>query len=363
MKKIAISISLILALLVLTIFAVGRANSAPSYPIPTGPLSPPAINLESPTSTTYVSWFVPLHFSVNGRWDGYVQRCRVTISIDDEPSYVIYDSPFRVNGIAQNFSLTLGPLSEGMHHLQIFASVRGAYRINPDSTTIVTGDFSSQTSVYFTVNTANQAQISILSPLNQTYNLNKMIPLEYTVNKNASIVKMGYILDEQIEVIIPRNTTLYGPLSDGLHTLKVYSVFSDILPVSSTVNFTVDTTPPKVNILSLQNKIYNSSSIPLVFTVNETTSQITYIIDGKVSSINGNTTLTGLQDGDHKLTIYATDESGNYKVSQTIDFNVKVPLSPELAYPIVPPMVIVLIAEIGLLIYFRRRNQSIAKKH
>ena len=348
----------ILALLVSAAFVVGSANSAPSYPIPTGPLTPPAIYVESPTSTTYVSWFVPLQFSVNGNWDGYVQRCTVTFSLDEESRYVIYDSPFRVKAIAQNFSLTLGPLSEGIHHLQIFASVRGAYWTSPNSTTIETDDFTSQTSVYFTVNTANQAQISILSPLNQTYNLNKMIPVEFTVNKNASIVNMGYILDEQLKVIIPRNTTLYGPLSDGLHTLKVYSVFSDILPVSSTVNFTVDTTPPNVSILSLQNKIYNTSNIPLVFTVNETTSQITYIIDGKVSSIDGNTTLTGLQDGDHKLIIYATDEAGNYKVSQTIDFNVQVPLSPEVAYPIFPPMAIVLVGGLVLLIYFRRRNHQ-----
>lgn len=363
MKKRALSISLILALLVSAVFVVGRANSALSYPIPTGPLTPPAIYMESPTSTTYVSWFVLLQFSVKGSWDGYVQRCTVTFSLDEEPRYVIYDSPFRVKEIAQNFSLTLGPLSEGIHHLQIFASVGGAYRTSPNSTTIDADDFTSQTSVYFTVNTANQAQISILSPLNQTYNLNKMIPLEFTVNKNASIVNMGYILDEQLNVTIPRNTTLYGPLSDGLHTLKVYSVFSDILPVSSTVNFTVDTTPPNISILSLQNKIYNSSNIPLVFTVNETTSQITYIIDGKVSTIDGNITLTGLQDGDHKLTIYATDGAGNYKVSQTIDFKVQVPLSPELAYPIIPPMAIVLIGGLSLLIYLRRRNQSTTKKH
>jgi|GEM_PF-1658761 len=358
MKKTALSISVILALLVSAAFIVGRANSAPLYPIPTGPLTPPAISMESPTSTTYVSWFVPLQFSVKGSWDGYVQRCTVTFSLDEEPRYVIYDSSFRVKTIAQNFSLTLGPLSEGLHHLQIKASVRGAYWTSPNSTTFDTNDFSSQTSIYFTINTANQAQISILSPLNQTYNLNKMIPLEFTLNKNASIVNMGYILDEQSSVTIPRNTTLYGPLSDGLHTLKVYSVFSDILPVSSIVNFTVDTTPPNVSILSLQNKIYNTSNIPLVFTVNETTSQITYIIDGKVSSIDGNTTLTGLQDGNHQLIIYATDEAGNYKVSQTIDFNVQVPLSPEIAYPIFPPMAIVLVGGLGLLIYFRRRNHQ-----
>ena len=190
-----------------------------------------------------------------------------------------------------------------------------------------------------------------------------MIPLEFTVNRTSSIVSMGFTLDEQSNVTIPRNTTLYGPIPDGMHTLKVYSIFSDILPVASTVNFTVDTTPPTVSILSLQNKIYNSSNIPLIFTVNETTSLITYIIDDKVNTINGNTTLTGLQDGDHKLTVYATDDAGNARASETIDFNVQVPLQPQKALAaVLPPTIVVFVGCLSFLIYLKKRNQSSANK-
>jgi hypothetical protein len=357
MNKAALSLALILVLFISVMF-VGMADSAPTYTIPTGPLTPPVISMESPISATYVSWFVPLKFSVNGSWDGFVDHCIIEVSLDEDIHYVIYDPPFRVNKIAQNFSITMGPLSEGIHNLQVIATVGGIYRTSPNDTIVNSHDFTSKAQVYFTVNTLNQAQISILSPLNQTYNANSGIPVEFTVNKTASILKMGYTLDQQSNVTIPRNTTLYGPISDGEHTLKIYSTFSDILPVSSTIKFTVDTTAPSISILSLKNKVYNSSDIPLIFTVNETTSQITYILDGKVYTIYGNTTLTIPQDGDHKLTIYATDQTGNAGASDTVDFKVQAQLPPQIAFPILPPMAIVLIGGLGLLIYFEKRSQS-----
>jgi hypothetical protein len=277
--------------------------------------------------------------------------------LDGGARNVIYNQHFRVNEIAQNFSTTLGPLSEGNHRIQVFAIVGGIYRTGPNSAALENNDFTSEASVYFTVNTTGQAQILILSPRSEIYNFNKDIPVEFAVNRTASIVSMGYTLDEQSNVTIPRNTTLYGPISDGIHTLRVYSVFSDILPVASTINFTVDTTPPNVTILSLQNKMYNSSNVPLVFNVNETTTLITYILDGKVYTINGNTTLTILQDGDHKLTAYATDEAGNAGVSETIDFNVQIPIPPHVALAILPPMAIVLIGGLSVLIYLEKRKR------
>jgi hypothetical protein len=45
-------------------------------------------------------------------------------------------------------------------------------------------------------------------------------------------------------------------------------------------------------------------------------------MDGKVHTIDGNSTLKVLQDT--KFTAYATDEAGNAGVSETIDFNVQV---------------------------------------
>jgi hypothetical protein len=358
MKKTALLyITIIFTLLFSSTFIVGMVNSAPTYTIPTGPLTPPTISMVSPETTTYVSWFVPIEFSVTGVWDGYVDHIRVDYSIDEGARYSIYNSVLRAKEIEKDFAFSMGPLSEGMHHLQIFATVGGVYRTSTNS--LASDDFTSESSVYFTVNTTGQAQISILSPLNQTYNMNKQIPVEFTVNRTSSIVSMGYTLDEQSNVTIPRNTTLYGPISDGFHTLKVYAVFNDVLPAYSTVNFTVDTTAPDVSLLSIQNhEVFNSSEVPLVFTTNETTSLITYILDGKVYTISGNKTLSILQDGNHELTVYATDAAGNARPSETVTFDVRVPIPPQLAYGILPPLVIVLVGGLSILIYRERLKQS-----
>jgi hypothetical protein len=362
MNKAALSIFLVISLLFPATLLVDRVYAAPSFPVPTGPLNPPVISITSPVSTTYVSWFVPLNFSVTGSWDGYLENCVVSLSLDSAAKYVIYE-PFRVKEVAESFSITLGPLSEGRHQLQVYSTVGGVYRTGPDSTSLSSGDFTSEALVSFTVNTAGQAQISILSPVNQTYNYNKNIPVDFSVNKEESIVSMGFTLDEKLNVTIPRNTTLYGPLSDGTHTLRVYSVFSDVLSASSTVNFTVDTTAPNVSVLSVQDKTYNSSNIPLVFEVNETTSLITYVLDKRVYTVYGNASLTELQNGKHQLIVYATDEVGNAGNSETIDFNVAVPLTPQMAYGVLPPMAIVLIGGLSVLIYLRIRKQSASKKH
>ena len=95
---------------------------------------------------------------------------------------------------------------------------------------------------------------------------------------------------------------------------------------SESVVFTVDTTSPSISVLSVKNETYRTSQIPLDFTVNESVSQINYCLDGQESgAVAGNMTLTGLSNGEHSLTVYATDEAGNAGASETITFSVDVP--------------------------------------
>jgi len=93
----------------------------------------------------------------------------------------------------------------------------------------------------------------------------------------------------------------------------------------SVVNFTIST-PPEVSILSPLNKTYDSSAVQLNFTVSKEPSLIEYSLDGQENStFYGNTTLTGLANGDHNVTVYAIDEFGNTGASETVYFNVDVP--------------------------------------
>jgi hypothetical protein len=128
----------------------------------------------------------------------------------------------------------------------------------------------------------------------------------------------------------------------------------DITGTESVV-FTVDTTSPTVLILSVKNETYCTSEIPLNFTVNESVSQINYCLDGHENvAVDGNTTLTGLSNGEHSVTVYATDQAGNAGDSETITFSVDVPFPTALAAASVFGVSAV---AAGLLTYFKKRKR------
>jgi uncharacterized repeat protein (TIGR01451 family) len=94
--------------------------------------------------------------------------------------------------------------------------------------------------------------------------------------------------------------------------------------------FLPDVMPPAIGILSPQNLTYTASSVPLTFTLNESSSWIGYELDDQENvTITGNTTLSGFSNGQHSLRVFANDTFGNSGVSNRVDFaaNVGVDLS------------------------------------
>jgi hypothetical protein len=82
-----------------------------------------------------------------------------------------------------------------------------------------------------------------------------------------------------------------------------------------------DTTPPKITVLSPENKIYTTSNLPLICTVDKSTLWMAYQIDnGRNVTMSGNTTLT-LPDGQHNMTIYAADANYNNGASNIVFFS------------------------------------------
>ena len=82
-----------------------------------------------------------------------------------------------------------------------------------------------------------------------------------------------------------------------------------------------DTTPPKITVLSPENKIYTTSNVPLVCTVEKSTIWMAYQIDnGRNVTITGNTTIN-LSDGKHNMTVYAADSNYNNDASNTVYFS------------------------------------------
>jgi multisubunit Na+/H+ antiporter MnhC subunit len=124
------------------------------------------------------------------------------------------------------------------------------------------------------------------------------------------------------------------------------------------VNFTIDL-PPKISILSLENKTYNASNVTLDFTVNEAISKVTYSLDGQENvTVTGNTTLTGLSKGAHNVTVYGWDVAGNAGASETIYFNIEMPEPFPTALVIAASIASMAVIAIGLLVYFKKRKHQ-----
>lgn len=84
-----------------------------------------------------------------------------------------------------------------------------------------------------------------------------------------------------------------------------------------------DTAQPKIVIFSPEEfKTYTEENIQLTFSVDGSTSWVGYSLNrGQVVTITGNTTLSGLTDRWHSLTVYAKDTAGN-TWSETIYFSI-----------------------------------------
>ena len=198
-------------------------------------------------------------------------------------------------------------------------------------------------------------EISILSPENKTYAV-KEIPLIFTASEPISW--MGYSLDSQINITISSNTTIPN-LSHGLHTIVVFANSTwGYMGYSEEVYFTVDTMPPNIEVISPQNKTYETSSISLNFTVDESTTWIGYSLDGQANQTIPveNRTISGLPNGSHGLRVYAKDRAGNIGASEAVHFTIQAPqLFPR---EIIAVVVVVAIVGIVLLVYFTKIKKA-----
>ena len=90
--------------------------------------------------------------------------------------------------------------------------------------------------------------------------------------------------------------------------------------------FGYGTAPPAIAVVSPENKNYTSSNVSLTFTLNKPAVWMGYSLDGQETvTVNGNTTIAGLPNGLHNVTVYAKDSFENTGASEPISFSVEVP--------------------------------------
>jgi len=144
----------------------------------------------------------------------------------------------------------------------------------------------------------------------------------------STVVSMWYNLDggaNSTPVAASTLSTTITP-SAGAHTLNVYANDTGGNVGSKSVPFTVDNTAPTLTVTSpVEGTTYGSSSVSLAAALNEA-GTIWCSVDGGTNSTAAAaplaTTLTGLADGAHTVTVYGADSAGNAATAKLVNFTV-----------------------------------------
>jgi hypothetical protein len=137
----------------------------------------------------------------------------------------------------------------------------------------------------------------------------------YSVTVNAAGLPDGW---HSLAVTVS-GKALYSPDQTGVGGVGAEIGGSD------SIRFLFDIVPPSVLVLLPQNDTYATPNLPLNFTLSEEADWVGYSLDDQqpLVTIAGNTTIVGLSEGQHSLTVYANDTVGRKSNSETIYFNIK----------------------------------------
>jgi len=162
-------------------------------------------------------------------------------------------------------------------------------------------------------------------------------------------------------IIIYTTVWHYSSIEKLEDTFEYYLQYRDLTMAnnSTTVFFAVDTIAPKITVFSPKNMTYDSSIISTDFKVEELFSKCSYRLDGQDNvTTTGNMTLAGLLNGEHNITIYATDNAGNTGSSETIYFTIAMPEPFPTAVVIVVSVAAVALAVASLLVYRKKHKKG-----
>jgi len=264
-------------------------------------------------------------------------------------------------------SLSLPNLPEGFHTITVYYGWQYPSYL----------EVSAYTTVDFTIGDAHTTpEIYINSPSNLSTTNNNSTLLNFylrQIQPTATNAAVYYSLDgknysissidaTRIATMVNHVTTFDQEIvniSDGFHTLSVYCQVSYlhnwVLTGNSSVQFTVDTAPPEIALYSIANKTYSNQNVALSLSLNENVSWIGYSLDKQgITTIRGNTTLTGLYYGSHNIVVYANDTVGNAGLSDTVYFNVAKPFPTTQA---IASAILIVVVVAGLLVYFKKRKR------
>lgn len=351
------------------------------------------VSIYSPSNKTYASSESIRIYAIFSFSHGPSNAYSANYTIDDGPPNKINKESIRTEFWSVNHEAHgalyaekhLPTLQEGQHKLFIYMNIE--YPTGTGSYSV-----SGQKTVYFTVSTTKtQDNVThegarIDSPCNRTYAPNEVIIIKASASSFAGLgvtYEGKYSIDGKGPYPLHAEShqvhswdLFYGaiiatgklsPLSEGQHRLTVYlKAYTDYpkgprMSGEATVYFTVgeDQDPPNITLDTLDGAVFNQTTVPLNFSINEPTSWIGYILDnGTKTTITANTNLT-VTPGNHNITVYAKDTAGNMGQSKVAYFNVQTPtplqtLNP--AWLAAAAALTALCVATGLIFYLRRKS-------
>ena len=223
--------------------------------------------------------------------------------------------------------------------------------------------------------------VSVESPRKDYWEMTSVKITIFLDDKARSAETITQYLDQQ--GLVASYESVLRVEEEGLHSMYIladieYLSHHPQWPVSDftgsgksdVVNFRVETPPPIVTILSPDfQEAFNYSTVSLEFCVSTLFSWVGYSLDGNDNvTVTGNTTLTGLSEGTHKIVVYATDEFGQTGKSHIRYFTIDTssPSAPSSnSFPTTLVIAIIVLVSVvtisvGLLFYFRKRKKGSA---
>ena len=178
-----------------------------------------------------------------------------------------------------------------------------------------------------TIDTSNPV-ISIVTPENSSYNTTTL-DLNYTVSDDNTHSCWYDLNGTGNNTLADCNNITLPALGENTHNVTVYANDTAGNEGQANVSFTIDLTNPGISISSPENITYNSTNaVDLNYSVSDNV-QVDicwYSKDGEsivYKTSCQNTTLTGLSNDAHNVTVYVNDTAGNAN-SSTIYFTVNV---------------------------------------
>jgi hypothetical protein len=262
-----------------------------------------SVTLVSPQNTTFNSTSIVLNATTGG-------SANATYSLNGAANVSLFNESTQGN--------TTVVAIEGLNNITVYVT-------NSSNATDINSSIR-----YFTVDTT-PPDITIVSPTNATTTDNTPL-LNTTFGEvvNTTWYNIDSALNQSFTSNVQNLTLNLSSLGEGQHNVTVYANDSAGNLNSSIVYFTVDTTPPNVNIVTPANTTITDDTPLLNATFGEVVNNTWYSVDGGPNSnISTGTTnltvnLTTLSDGLHNVTVYANDSVGNLNSSIryfTIDTN------------------------------------------